>query len=141
LSSENVYNLDLFLAETLRSLRKSRGESRLTIAEVVGLTSTGTVGKWERGERLPSLAQALMLADHFQVSLDKLVGRISPEVEALTKLDLNAAISNLLPDRSVLAEAAKKVADREAARAKARAKTRGKTVGRGASKRKTKKKP
>ena len=37
--------------------------------------SEGMIAYWRKGERLPSLESAVLLADYFNVSLDELVGR------------------------------------------------------------------
>lgn len=61
-------------ARRLRKLRERRGISRKTLAELCGL-SRNTIDRYERGERVPSLTDAAMLAEFFGVSVDYLAGR------------------------------------------------------------------
>ena len=58
----------------LRRLRERTGMSRRVLSELCGL-SKNSIARYERGERVPSLADAEELADFFEVSLDRLCGR------------------------------------------------------------------
>lgn len=58
----------------LRYLREKRQVSRRVLADLIGL-SRNSVAQYERGERMPDLATAARIADHFGVSLDDLAGR------------------------------------------------------------------
>ncbi len=58
----------------LRRLRERRHISRRVLAELCGL-SKNSIARYERGERVPNLADARALADFFDVSLDYLCGR------------------------------------------------------------------
>lgn len=60
--------------ERLKTLRERRGISRKTLSELCGL-SKNTVARYERGERIPKLSDAVLIADFFEVSLDYLTGR------------------------------------------------------------------
>lgn len=58
----------------LRRLRERKRISRRVLSELCGL-SKNAVARYERGDRVPSLADAAALADFFGVSLDELWGR------------------------------------------------------------------
>lgn len=58
----------------LRRLRERRRISRRALAELCGL-SKNSILRYERGERMPNLDDAAILADHFGVTLDWLCGR------------------------------------------------------------------
>lgn len=58
----------------LQRLRERRRISRRVLSELCGL-GKNAVSRYERGERLPSIADAERLADFFGVSLDYLCGR------------------------------------------------------------------
>ena len=58
-------------------LKELREESNLTQRDVANAIHIGTssVGRWERGEGLPTVDFIIRLADFFQVSVDYLLGR------------------------------------------------------------------
>lgn len=58
----------------LREMRERKRLSRRVLSELCGL-SKNSIARYERGERVPSLADAEALADFFEVSLDCLCGR------------------------------------------------------------------
>ena len=60
--------------QRLRMLRERNRVSRRVLSELCGL-SKNMVARYERGERVPSLADAEALADFFGVTLDYLSGR------------------------------------------------------------------
>ena len=66
--------MDEGFPERLRRLRERRRISRRALSELCGL-SKSAVSRYERAERIPSLADAAILADFFDVSLDYLSGR------------------------------------------------------------------
>ena len=57
--------------ERLKKLRERRRISRRVLSELCGL-SKNMVARYERGERLPSIEEAALLADFFGVTLDDL---------------------------------------------------------------------
>ena len=59
--------------QRLRMLRERRGISRRVLSELCGL-SKNMISRYERGERSPSLSDAVKLARFFGVSLDQLAG-------------------------------------------------------------------
>lgn len=58
----------------LRRLRERRRMNRKALGECCGL-SKNMIGKYERGEREPSIRALKELADFFEVSTDYLLGR------------------------------------------------------------------
>lgn len=60
--------------DRLRQLRERRGLSRRTLSELCGL-SKNMIALYERGEAVPSAEAVCLLADHFDVSTDYLLGR------------------------------------------------------------------
>lgn len=61
-------------AVRLRRLRERKGLSRRSLSELCGL-SKNMIAVYERGEADPSTATICLLADHFGVSADYLLGR------------------------------------------------------------------
>ena len=57
----------------LKTLRKEKGDSQSVIASLLGV-NVKTVSRWEKGENEIKLAQANMLANHFGVSVEYLLG-------------------------------------------------------------------
>ena len=66
--------MEIKFSERLRTLRRERGETQVTVAAAVGLVEQH-YQKLERGVNLPNLENAWKLADHFNVTIDYLVGR------------------------------------------------------------------
>lgn len=58
-------------SKNLKQLRERRRISRRVLSELCGL-SKNSIARYERGERMPSLSDAAILADFFQVTLDDL---------------------------------------------------------------------
>lgn len=58
----------------LRALREKRRISRRVLSELCGL-SRSAISRYERGERMPAIDDAVQIADFFGVSLDYLMGR------------------------------------------------------------------
>ena len=63
--------------ERLRKLREERKpiKSMAVVSELCGLEK-GTVSRYERGERTPTVDALIALADYYGVSLDYLTGRV-----------------------------------------------------------------
>lgn len=59
--------------QRLRRLRERKGISRRVLSELCGL-SKNTIFRYERGERSPSLKDAVILAEFFGISLNQLAG-------------------------------------------------------------------
>lgn len=60
------------LGNKLKIARVNQNLSRKQVAELVGISSS-TIGLYESGERLPSLAVLVKLATHYKVSIDYLL--------------------------------------------------------------------
>ena len=58
----------------LKEIRKQRNISQLRLAMDLHM-SQNTISRYETGERQPGLAELILLADYFHVSIDYLVGR------------------------------------------------------------------
>lgn len=60
--------------EQLQKLRERYGMSREALGECCGL-SRDIIRKYESGERRPSMDSVVKIADFFDISTDKLIGR------------------------------------------------------------------
>ena len=60
------------IGKNLAALRKHARYSRKDIANILGVSEM-TVGAYERGQKNPSIAKLIQLADFFAVSLDDLI--------------------------------------------------------------------
>ena len=60
----------------LKNLRLERNLTQAEVSEMLGFTSQ-TVANYECGKREPRIAELILLADYFEVSIDYLVGRAS----------------------------------------------------------------
>lgn len=60
--------------QRLQELRERRGLSQSILSELCGL-SKNMIARYERGERIPSIVDAALIAEYFDVSLDYLYGR------------------------------------------------------------------
>ena len=60
--------------ESMRELREALGWKQEKLAEKAGL-SASTISHFETGKRLPSFESLIRLADAFDVSIDRLIGR------------------------------------------------------------------
>lgn len=58
----------------LRELRLAKGESQEQLAKILGVSRTSYT-KYENGQHDPSMEALNMLAEHFNVSVDYLLGR------------------------------------------------------------------
>jgi len=66
--------------------RKEKGLSRDELAKLIG-TSGPIVGRYERGDMMPSVEIATKIADALEVSLDFLVGKSSMTVKDESMLE------------------------------------------------------
>ena len=64
--------------ELLRQLRHERNESQDAVGRAVGV-SGGFIGQLERGEKIPSLPNAIKLAQHFDVPVGTFVAAMALE--------------------------------------------------------------
>lgn len=58
----------------IKSLRKLNGLTQQTVSSMLGITR-GAYANIENGKREPDLATLFILADHYDVTIDYLVGR------------------------------------------------------------------
>lgn len=58
----------------LQKLRERRRINQKALGECCGL-SKNMIGKYERGEKEPSVKALIEIADYFEVSIDYLLGR------------------------------------------------------------------
>ncbi len=61
------------VSKTIVELRKKKNWSQADLAEMTGVSQV-MIGKYERGDAIPSIEVAKKIADAFGVSLDYLVG-------------------------------------------------------------------
>ncbi len=67
-------SIDREFPNQLRTLRERRRMSRVVLGELCGL-SKNMIARYERGERVPSLKNLVLLAEFFGVTVDELLGR------------------------------------------------------------------
>ncbi|MGD9559494.1 MAG: LexA family protein [Oscillospiraceae bacterium] len=60
--------------DTLKQLRKEKQLTQSALAAMLGITQQA-VGKWETGDSSPDAATLMQLAELFEVSVDRLLGR------------------------------------------------------------------
>lgn len=84
-------------ATRLKQIRTEKNIKREVIAEKIG-TSSAIIGRYERGERTPSVDIAKKIAKALNVSLDYLVGDSSVLVEDKAILKRIEDIANLPDD-------------------------------------------
>ena len=68
-----MFSKNIF-ANRLKTLRKSKKCTQLTLADLLGITRT-QISDLENGKTSTSIERLCMLADYFEVSVDYLVGR------------------------------------------------------------------
>ena len=61
-------------SERLRELRLAKGETQKQIAELLAIAERN-YRRYEAGDVDPTASNATILADHFEVSIDYLLGR------------------------------------------------------------------
>ena len=85
------------IPDNLCALRKARNEEQRSVAAKVGI-SASALSAYEKGQRSPSIDQAIRLADYYGVSLDDLCGLSSgaPAMpENATKADVARMVTAL----------------------------------------------
>ena len=86
-------------AVRLKALRKSRKETQEDIAQLLHVGRT-TVGEYERGHIRPPMGKMQMLAEHFKVSVDYLMGNTNfqtpGEQAEISPADVSVALRKLL---------------------------------------------
>lgn len=87
-------HMDLDFATRLRNIRAERKLKRADVARVAGL-ALGVYGRYERGERLPTIDTARAIADALGVSLDYLTCSTDAAVRDARMLERIDAIERL----------------------------------------------
>ena len=80
INESEVYNMQLYIGDNIKRLRKQKGITQETLAERMHV-STAAVSKWERNETLPDISMVLPLASYFGVSTDELLGLDAAKTE------------------------------------------------------------
>lgn len=88
------------LKDNLKILREKRGITQQELADGIGI-SNKAVSTWENGSKVPRQPKLEKLADYFNVSVDYLLGRDSPQWEDFDKehseyINKNIKLSDLL---------------------------------------------
>ena len=85
----------------LKAMRKDRKERQEDIAKLLKVQRT-TVGEYERGNIVPPIDKIKILADHFEVSVDYLMGntnfRTHEERQEQNALDVCKSLKAILDD-------------------------------------------
>ncbi len=58
----------------LKELRIENNESQQDLGRVLNMSKMA-ISHWESGHSEPSIAQLILIADHYEVSVDYLIGR------------------------------------------------------------------
>ncbi len=67
-------------AERMKELRRKHGMTQAAVGEIIG-TRQDSISTYERGLNYPEVRNLIILADHFGVSTDYLLGRTdNPEI-------------------------------------------------------------
>lgn len=90
--------MELDFGNRLRSVRQAKGLKRGDIARKSGL-AVGVYGRYERGERLPTVDTARAIADALGVSLDYLTGAAPEATRDQRMLERIDAIAKLSAER------------------------------------------
>lgn len=65
---------DIEIGKRIMELRKERGEKQKDLADAIGVNNRETINQWESGERKVKAEYVILLAKHFGVSADYLLG-------------------------------------------------------------------
>lgn len=76
------------LGNNMMLLRKKKGFSQADLGKIIG-TSGDVIGRYERGDIIPSVEVVSKIADALEVSLDYLIGKTRMEMDkqALKRLE------------------------------------------------------
>lgn len=91
--------------DALKWLRDEKEENQQDLAELLKV-SQSAIGKWERGENEPGIENLIKLADHYNVSIDYLVGRSNikqkhPSIDHLLKEYLTRKFNRVYSDEDI----------------------------------------
>ena len=78
----------MIIGQRINSLRKQKKLSQAALGKLIG-TSGDVIGRYERGDMIPSIEVVLKIANALEASLDYLVGQTSLEIDrqALLRLE------------------------------------------------------
>lgn len=97
---EGIKNMNMFSVR-LKAMRKERKETQDDIAKLLSVGRT-TVGEYERGNIRPPMNKMKVLADHFEVSVDYLMGNTNfqtpEERNEESPNDVSKAMKKILED-------------------------------------------
>ena len=94
------------MVKNLRKLRIASGMSQQQLADVIG-TSQQSINKYENHNVEPDIATLIKLADHFQVSVDDLVGHAAAGAMDVEELALSREEAELISNYRRLSRAEK----------------------------------
>lgn len=80
------------LSKSIREQRQRKGWTQAELAERLAVNSASTVGNWENGIATPDVERLSLMADLFEVSVDKLLGRVTcakPVIPTSDEIDPN----------------------------------------------------
>ena len=84
-------------SQNLKRLRDQRELKQREVAEGIG-TDRRQISKWETGRAEPDLRSLCLLADYFGVSVDYLVGHVTPQPED-DSARMRKLLDSLTPDQ------------------------------------------
>ena len=66
------YDICKKIPNLLRKYRKANGYKQKDVAKILGIKSSSKISRWEKGECMPNLVNALRLSILFRVMVDSL---------------------------------------------------------------------
>lgn len=89
------------LSNKIKNLRKQKKQTQQNIADLLGVRRS-TYGEYERGKILPPMDKLKVLADHFNVTVDYLIGNEEQTTEEIDVSDnLESALEYLKNDNDL----------------------------------------
>lgn len=74
------------IGRRIKNLREEHGLTQLAFAKILNVNNS-TLSQYESGDRVPSDATKVKIANYFQVTLDYLMGRTDEKVQSPTEPD------------------------------------------------------
>jgi transcriptional regulator with XRE-family HTH domain len=81
------------IGNNIKLLRQKNGLNQKKLGIILGHVPNTTVSSWETGQSVPDEKTLVAIADYFQVALDEIFGRKSPDLPDLPKW-----LKQLIPD-------------------------------------------
>lgn len=90
------------LSNKIKALRKKKKQTQQNMADLLGVRRS-TYGEYERGKILPPMDKLKIIAEHFEVSVDFLIGNEEPteEKEIDVSSNLEVALEYLKNDNDL----------------------------------------